>query len=123
MIFDDTKFDLLKPNHVENVIKPKVLLVYVCSIDGVVALNIFRHRVGMSAYQLRSLWRGIVGGVSVWWPRQDVDRIYKALSFFAAMQSDNLTQITIRYASSAFLSLFVSRSEYTCLTMSINLTN
>ncbi|KYN14657.1 hypothetical protein ALC57_13071 [Trachymyrmex cornetzi] len=30
------------------------------SIDGVVALSIFRYRVGMSAYQLRSLWRGIV---------------------------------------------------------------
>ncbi|EGI60103.1 hypothetical protein G5I_11737 [Acromyrmex echinatior] len=58
MIFDDTKFDLLKLNHVENVIKPKVLLVYVsnCSIDGVMALSIFRHRVGMSAYQRSLAW-------------------------------------------------------------------
>lgn len=67
MIFDDTKFDLFKPNHVENIIKPKVLLVFVSSraIDGFVALSIFRHCVGMSAYQLRSFWHGIIGGVSV----------------------------------------------------------
>lgn len=108
MIFDDTKFDLFKPNHVENMIKPKVLL---CVEPCDRWFHDFEHiqtscwHVCLPTTKLLAWYRWWRVGMTTQTRRRWNIKHRPSLQ---RVQPDKLAQIIIRYASSAFLSLFAS---------------